>query len=77
MAKWSPEKKDIYKVLMTKEEEIRNSMREQREDAYNDGREFGREEGLVLAAKNMKSQGLPIDTIIAVTGLSMEVCEAL
>ena len=37
MAKWSPEKKDIYKVLMTKEEEIRNIMREHEEVAYSDG----------------------------------------
>lgn len=37
MAKWTPEKIDKYRKLMTREDEILNSMREQREDAYRDG----------------------------------------
>ena len=44
---------------------------------YEEGLAVGREEGLVLAAKNMKMQGLPLDVIMAVTGLSSEICEAL
>ena len=35
---------------------------------YEDGLAVGREEGLVLAAKNMKIQGFPLDVIMTVTG---------
>ena len=37
----------------------------------------GREDGLVLAAKNMIAQGLPVDVIMQVTGLSEAQLEKL
>ena len=76
MAKWSPEKKDIYRVLMTTEEEIRNSMREQREDAYNDGRavgrEEGREEGRNRTIRQLLESGMSIDLIAKALNLTEE-----
>ena len=61
--------------------DIENIICEHYEDGFAsgraEGREEGREEGLVLAAQNMKIQGMPLDVIMAVTGLSKEVCEAL
>ena len=57
--------------------DIENIICEHYEEGLAVGREEGREEGLVLAAKNMKMQGLPLDVIMAVTGLSLEICEAL
>lgn len=58
---------------MTREDEIMNSMREQSEDAYNKGRE----EGLIMVARKLKAQGVSIEDIIGLTGLSVEICEAL
>lgn len=76
MAKWSPEKKDIYKVLMTKEEEIRNIMREHEEDAYNDGlavgREEGREEGRVRTIRQLLESGMSVDLIAQALNLTEE-----
>ena len=66
-------KKDKYNKLMTREDEIMNSMREQSEDAYNKGRE----EGLIMVARKLKAQGVSIEDIIGLTGLSVEICEAL
>lgn len=78
---WSAGKKDKYNKLMTREDEIMNSMREQSEDAYNkgkeEGREEGREEGLIMVARKLKAQGVSIEDIIGLTGLSVEICEAL
>ena len=80
MAKWSPEKKDIYKVLMTKEEEMRNIMREHEEDAYNDGlavgrevgREEGREEGRVRTIRQLLESGMSVDLIVQALNLTEE-----
>ena len=38
--------------------------------ALKKGLEIGREEGLLLAARNMLSQGMPVDIVMNVTGLS-------
>lgn len=84
MAKWSPEKKDIYKVLMTKEEEMRNIMREHEEDAYNDGlaigreegreegREKGREEGRIGTIRQLLESGMSVDLIAQALNLTEE-----
>ena len=76
MAKWSPEKKDIYKVLMTKEEEMRNIMREHEEDAYNDGlalgREEGREEGRIGTIRQLLESGMSVDLIVQALNLTEE-----
>ena len=72
MAKWSPEKKDIYKVLMTKEEEIRNIMREHEEDAYNDGLAVGREEGRIRTIRQLLESGMSVDLIAQALNLTEE-----
>jgi predicted transposase/invertase (TIGR01784 family) len=52
-----------------------------REEGREEGRELGREEGveqgLRLTAKNMLSEGLPLDTIAKITGLSIEKIQTL
>ena len=57
--------------------DIENIICEHYEEGLAVGREEGREEGLVLAARNMKMQGLPLDMIMAVTGLSEDACKVL
>ena len=65
---------------MTREDEILNSMREQREDAYRDGLEQGREEGreegreqerLELAGR-MVAAGMDARQVADLTGLSAD-----
>ena len=61
---------------MTREDEILNSMREQREDAYRDGLEQGREEGreqerLELAGR-MVVAGMDARQVADLTGLSAD-----
>ena len=61
---------------MTREDEIMNSMREQREDAHIDGHEkglaIGREEGKRAVAKRMLSNGISVTQIMQFTGLTKE-----
>jgi len=61
MAKWTPEKIDKYRKLMTREDEILNSMREQREDAYRDGMDIRQVADLT---------GLSVDTILEIPGMA-------
>ena len=70
MADWSPEKIDKYKKLMTREDEILNSMREQREDAYNEGRLDGKAEGKKEAIVTMLSAGIAVDVVARAFGLT-------
>ena len=66
---------------MTTERDFKNQLayarKEGREEGRKEGREEGREEGLMQAARNMKAQGLPVDVIAKVTGLSEEICAQL
>lgn len=80
MARWAPDKIDKYRKLMTREDEILNSMREQREDAYREGLEQGREEGreegreqerLELAGR-MVAAGMDARQVADLTGLSAD-----
>ncbi len=68
MARWAPDKIDKYRKLMTREDEILNSMREQREDAYREGLEQGCRE----TAAKLKSLGVSEEVIAQATGLSLE-----
>lgn len=80
-AAWPAEKRMYYERYIMNRNDIENIICEHYEEGLavgrKEGREEGREEGLVLAAKNMKMRGLPLDVIMAVTGLSLEICEAL
>ena len=40
-------------------------------------KEQGREEGLLLAAQNLKAEGIPVEVICRATGLSQETVHAL
>ena len=70
---------------MTTERDFKNQLayarkegrEEGREEGRQEGRQEGREEGLMQAARNMKAQGLPVDMIAKVTGLSEEICAQL
>lgn len=48
-----------------------------REEGISVGRDQGLQEGLFTAARRMKDQGLPTETIVACTGLSPEVIQGL
>lgn len=80
-AAWSADKRSLYERYIMNKNDYENILCEHYEDGFAagrvEGREEGREEGLVSAARNMKIQGLPLDMIMAVTGLSEEACEAL
>ena len=47
------------------------------EQGRDEGREEGRAEGLLLAARNMLSQGMPVDIVVNVTGLSEDIIAKL
>ena len=57
---------------MTREDEILNSMREQREDAYHDGLKQGLEQGCRETAVRLKGLGVSGEIIAQATGLSLE-----
>ena len=50
--------------------EMNTAIRRGRDEGREEGREEGRKEGLLLAARNMREQGLPVDMIVKATGLS-------
>ena len=50
--------------------EMNTAIRRGRDEGRAEGREEGRKEGLLLAARNMREQGLPVDMIAKATGLS-------
>ena len=50
--------------------EMNTAIRRGRDEGREEGREEGRKEGLLLAARNMREQGLPVDMIAKATGLS-------
>ena len=76
-AAWPAEKRMYYERYIMNRNDIENIICEHYEEGLAVGREEGREEGLVLAARNMKMQGLPLDMIMAVTGLSEDACKVL
>jgi predicted transposase/invertase (TIGR01784 family) len=76
-AAWTPEKRSLYEKSIMNRNDYENILCERYEDGFAAGIEEGREEGLVLAAKNMIAQGLPIDVIMQVTGLSEAQLEKL
>ena len=45
--------------------------------AENKGLKRGREEGIISVAHKLKSMGIPLDTIAAATGLSIEEIEQM
>ena len=80
-AAWPPEKRSLYEKSIMNRNDYENILCERYEDGFaagiEEGRVEGREEGLVLAAKNMIAQGLSIDMIMQVTGLSEAQLEKL
>jgi predicted transposase/invertase (TIGR01784 family) len=64
-AKFGPIKKELAQA------------KQQAEQAKKEGREEGREEEKIARAQNSLSLGLPIETIVKLTGLSQEKIEAL
>ena len=57
---------------MTKEEEMRNIMREHEEDAYNDGLAVGREEGRIGTIRQLLESGMSVDLIAQALNLTEE-----
>ena len=65
---------DYYNIIDSAE---KIALEKGRELGLAEGLEQGRAEGLLLAARNMLSQGLPVDIVMNVTGLSEDVIAKL
>jgi predicted transposase YdaD len=71
---------EVHNMLMTKydpKEEMEALREEAWEYGHEEGREEGREEGIMTVARNALAQGIPTETIQKITGLDMEVIEAM
>lgn len=77
IAKFSKAKRMQYNKDMYDERRRNGEMKAARQDGLAEGLARGREEGILQMARNMKHQGLPLDIIQRVTGLSADVCESL
>ena len=81
IAKFSKEKRIQYNKDMYDERRRNGEMKAARQDGLAEGLAEGlargREEGILQMARNMKQQGLSLDIIQRVTGLSADVCESL
>ena len=73
LSKFAKEDKIKYVNNMTTERDIRNQI----DYARHEGREEGKEEATLTMAKNCKAEGLPVEMIVKLTGLSEEVIKAL
>ena len=74
------EDEELRRVAELREKAIRdekNGLRHAREDGLKEGIEQGLKQGKLLVAKNMKSEGIDIDTIMKITGLSEEEIEKI
>jgi predicted transposase/invertase (TIGR01784 family) len=75
MRKW-----DIYSVEQTRkkrEQEAIEQLKEAKEKGMQQGMQQGMKEAKLETAANLKKMGVPMDTIIAATGLTQEQVEAL
>ena len=85
IAKFSKEKRIQYNKDMYDERRRNGEIKAARQDGLAEGlaeglakgREEGREEGILQMARNMTQQGLSLDIIQRVPGLSSDVCESL
>ena len=69
---------EVVNMLLTEwntEEAKEVWFEEGREEGLEMGREEGLEEGLILTARNALAKGLPLDTILDITGLGREALE--
>ena len=70
IARFEPEVRLKYEKEMITERDYYNMLNTAKADGLAEGEAKGREEGLAMAAKEMKKLGLPTDIIIKSTGLS-------
>ena len=69
---------DYYNIIDSAEKiALKKGLEIGHEQGLAEGLEQGRAEGLLLAARNMLSQGLPVDIVMNVTGLSEDVIAKL
>ena len=62
---------------MHSKEDIERMIAYAKEEGVEIGREAGREEGKLLVAKAMLEKGMDLETIVSVTGLSVEQIQSL
>lgn len=77
IAAFSPEKKAIYDKDIMTELDIRIENRRRYEEGREEGRVEGKAEEKDRTARAMKVEGLPLDIICRITGLTVEQVEAL
>ncbi len=68
---------DEYSIEQVKQEIAKDAMEKGGGKGIERGMEKGREEGVLMIAKNMKKTGIDVETIVQVTGLSIEQIESL
>ena len=69
---------DYYNIIDSAEKiALKKGLEIGHEQGLAEGLEQGRAEGLLLAARNMLSQGMPVDIVVNVTGLSEDVIDKL
>lgn len=67
----------FWDIISVEKTLISSAERKGREEGREEGIEIGRKKGILLVASNAKKQGLPFQTIAALTGLSVEEIEKL
>ena len=77
LSNFATEERIKYVNNMTTERDIRNQIAYARDEGKKEGREEGREEERLVMAKKCKAEGLPVQMIVKLTGLSEEVIKAL
>ena len=65
---------DYYNIIDSAE---KIALKKGLEIGHEQGLAEGLEQGLLLAARNMLSQGMPVDVVVKVTGLSEDVIDGL
>ncbi|MBR1574171.1 MAG: hypothetical protein IJ652_04920, partial [Bacteroidales bacterium] len=68
IATFAPKEKVKYENDMTTERDIRNQIAYARQE----GIEKGLKQGVLTVARNLKASGIPIETIVRTTGLTIE-----
>ena len=77
LAKMSAEEQRIYTKIMTTEIDIRERLKEGMEESMKKGMEKGGHDKALEIAKNMIAEGMPLETISRITGLTAQEIEVL
>lgn len=77
ISKFTPLELRDYEDSLKTFRDLKNSLDTAKEEGFNEGMEKGMEKGVLLTAKGMKSEGIPVSVIAKITGLSEEEINAI